>query len=156
MPLVCPICKTPAQELPGTGEVTGFRCVIHNNFKVADAVLRRAEEYTREQWEIALRKAKQRAWGNGPLSEEAISDFGQASQTDVDPTVIAPAAKLECLLKEPKSKNYQDGKNKEDDRRNPIASGRSVCVHGTIPLKTFVTLLTAIAHAVCHTDVTFR
>ena len=94
--------------------------------------------------------------GNGPLSEEAISDFGQASQTDVDPTVIAPAAKLECLLKEPKSKNYQDGKNKEDDRRNPIASGRSVCVHGTIPLKTFVTLLTAIAHAVCHTDLTFR
>ena len=81
---------------------------------------------------------------------------GQASQTDVDPTVIATAAKLECLLKESKSKNYQDGKNKEDDRRNPIASGRSVCVHGTIPLKTFVTLLTAIAHAVCHTDVTFR
>jgi len=61
MPLVCPICKTLAQELPGTGEVIGFRCVIHNNFKVADAVLRRAEEYTREQWEIALRKAKQRA-----------------------------------------------------------------------------------------------
>jgi len=59
---------------------------------------------------------------------------------------------LECLLKEPKSKNYQDGKNKEDDRRNPIASGRSVCVHGTIPLKTFVTLLTAIAHSLGHPD----
>jgi hypothetical protein len=82
--------------------------------------------------------------------------LGKHRQTDVDPTVIAPAAKLECLLKEPKSKNYQNGKNKEDDRRNPIASGRSVCVHGTILLKTFVTLLTAIAHAVCHTDVTFR
>jgi hypothetical protein len=49
--------------------------------------------------------------------------------------MVASAAKLECLLKEPKSKNYQDGKDKEDDRRNPIASGRSVCVHGTIPLK---------------------
>jgi hypothetical protein len=37
--------------------------------------------------------------------------------------MVASAAKLECLLKEPKSKNYQDGKDKEDDRRNPIASG---------------------------------
>jgi hypothetical protein len=61
MPLLCPICKSPAQELPRTGDATAFRCVIHNNFKVADAVLRRAEEYTRVQWEIALRKAKQRA-----------------------------------------------------------------------------------------------
>jgi hypothetical protein len=70
--------------------------------------------------------------------------------------MVASAAKLECLLKEPKSKNYQDGKDKEDDRRNPIASGRSVCVHSTIPLKTSVTLLTAIAQSVRHTDVTFR
>jgi hypothetical protein len=51
----------------------------------------------------------------------------------------------ECLLEEPKSKNYRDSKDKEDDRRNPIASRRSVRVHGTIPLKTFVTLLMAIA-----------
>jgi hypothetical protein len=43
------------------------------------------------------------------------------------------------FLKEPKSKNYQDGKDKEADRRNPIASGRNVCVHGTILLKTSVT-----------------
>jgi hypothetical protein len=36
-----------------------------------------AEEYTREQWEIALRKAKQsaRSLGSGSLSEETISDF---------------------------------------------------------------------------------
>jgi len=61
MPFVCPICKSPAQQLPGAGEATGFRCVIHHNFKVANAVWREAEEYTREQWEIALRKAKQRA-----------------------------------------------------------------------------------------------
>jgi hypothetical protein len=60
MPFVCPICKSPAQQLPSIGEAA-FRCVIHNNFKVADAVLRRAEEYTRVQWELALRKAKQRA-----------------------------------------------------------------------------------------------
>jgi hypothetical protein len=61
MPLVCPICKSPAQQLPNIGNETAFRCVIHHSFKVADAVWRDAEEYTREQWEIALRKAKQRA-----------------------------------------------------------------------------------------------
>jgi hypothetical protein len=32
----------------------------------------------------------------------------------------------------PKSKNYQDGKDKEDDRRNPIARAHR---HGTIPVK---------------------
>jgi hypothetical protein len=63
------------------------------------------------------------------------------------------------ILNESKSKNYQDGKDKERDRCNPIASGRSVSAHGTIPLKTSVTLPTAIAPligAVCHPDVTFR
>jgi hypothetical protein len=53
--------------------------------------------------------------------------------------------------REPKSKNYQDGKDEEGDRRDPITRGRSVYVHGTIPLRTSVTLLTAIA--VCHKDV---
>jgi len=61
MPVVCPICKSLAQQLPGTGYATAFRCVVHNHFKVADTVSERAEVYTREQWEIALRKAKQRA-----------------------------------------------------------------------------------------------
>jgi hypothetical protein len=61
MPLVCPICKSRAQQLPSIGGTTAFRCVIHHNFKLADAVWPDAEGYTREQWEIALRKAKQRA-----------------------------------------------------------------------------------------------
>jgi len=43
-----------------------------------------------------------------------------------------------AFLKEPKSKNYQDGKDKEDDRANPIPSVRDVCAHGTIPLNEFV------------------
>jgi hypothetical protein len=74
MPLVCPICKSPAQQLPGSGGATAFRCVIHNNFKVADTVSQRAEEYTREQWEIALRKAKERATpGKWPVIRR--SDF---------------------------------------------------------------------------------
>jgi len=61
MSLVCPICKSPAQQLPNIGDATAFRCVIHHNFKVADAVWSDAEEYTREQWEIALRRVRQRA-----------------------------------------------------------------------------------------------
>jgi hypothetical protein len=60
MPVICPICKSLAQQLPGTGDATAFRCVIHHDFKVADTVSERAEEYTRERWEIALRKAKER------------------------------------------------------------------------------------------------
>jgi len=46
---------------------------MHNNFKVANAVLRRAEEYSRVQWELALRKAE-RSLGDGPLLEKAISE----------------------------------------------------------------------------------
>ena len=62
-PLLCPICKSPAvQELDRTGDATGFDCETHGNFKVADTVFGegRAKDYTREQWEAALRKAKQR------------------------------------------------------------------------------------------------
>jgi hypothetical protein len=55
------------------------------------------------------------------------------------------------LLNEPKSENYQDRKDKEDDRRHPVARARA---HDTIPVKTFVA--NGLAHAVCHTDVTFR
>jgi hypothetical protein len=72
---------------------------------------------------------------------------------------IQPTEWEDPFLEKSKSKNYQDGKDKEDDRRNPIAAGRSVCVHGTIPLRKSVTLVTMIAQllgTVCHPDVTFR
>ena len=59
VPRVCPICKSPAQELPHTGHATGFECPTHDKFKVADTIL--AEECTRQRWEAALRKAKLRA-----------------------------------------------------------------------------------------------
>ena len=62
-PLLCPICKSPAvQELDRTGDATGFDCATHGPFKVADTVFveGRAKNYTREQWEAALQKAKQR------------------------------------------------------------------------------------------------
>jgi hypothetical protein len=56
-------------------------------------------------------------------------------------------------LEEPKSKNYQSGKDEEDDRRHPIARAH---LHGTIPRGRFVTLLTAIAQSISHAGVTFR
>jgi hypothetical protein len=63
------------------------------------------------------------------------------------------------FLKKTKSKNYQDGKDKEEDRRNPIATGHSVCVHGSVHLRKSITLVTTIAQllgTVCHPHVTFR
>ena len=66
MPVVCPICKSLAQQLLGTGYATAFRCVIHNNFKVSDTVS--------EQSSV-------RRLGNGALSEEAISERVRASGT---------------------------------------------------------------------------
>jgi hypothetical protein len=63
MTVVCPICKSSAQELPRTGDTTGFHCPTHGDFKVAETVFAEAEakNYTRDQWEAALDKAKQRA-----------------------------------------------------------------------------------------------
>jgi len=58
-PLLCPICKSPAKELPRTGDATGFDCPTHGKFKIADTIA--AEECTRQRWEAALRKAKLRA-----------------------------------------------------------------------------------------------
>jgi hypothetical protein len=61
MTVVCPICKTSAQEFSRTRDATGFHCPTHGDFKVADTVLANAKNYTREQWEAALDKAEQRA-----------------------------------------------------------------------------------------------
>jgi len=62
MATVCPICKCPAQEVSRTDDATGFHCPAHGDFKVADTVFAEEEgvEYTREEWEAALDKAKQR------------------------------------------------------------------------------------------------
>ncbi len=67
MTLVCPICKTPAQELDRTGDATGFYCTIHGHFKVADTIAV-DEYYTRAEWEDALRVAKYEAMeGEWPI-----------------------------------------------------------------------------------------
>ena len=74
MAIVCPICKTSAQELPRTGDATAFHCPTHGDFKVADTVLAKAKNYTREQWEAALDRAEERAEPDeGPLI--IVDDF---------------------------------------------------------------------------------
>ena len=59
MAVLCPICKSSAQELPA-GDSTAFHCPTHGDFKVADTVLAKAKDYTRDQWEAALDKAEER------------------------------------------------------------------------------------------------
>jgi hypothetical protein len=63
MALLCPICKSVVQELASTWEATGFDCETDGKFKVANTVFApegHVRNYTNEQWEAALRKAKQR------------------------------------------------------------------------------------------------
>jgi hypothetical protein len=59
MTVVCPICKSSAQELLHTGDAAVFHCPTHGDFKVAETVF--AEDHTRDQWEAALDKAEERA-----------------------------------------------------------------------------------------------
>jgi hypothetical protein len=62
-PVPCPICKNPAaQERGRFGNVTGFYCPVHHDFKVADSVLAEdwAKDYGRSEWQAALSKAKRR------------------------------------------------------------------------------------------------
>jgi hypothetical protein len=63
MTIVCPICKTSAQVLPA-GDATAFHCPTHGDFKVANTVLAKAKDFTRDQWEAALDKAEERAEPN--------------------------------------------------------------------------------------------
>jgi hypothetical protein len=60
MALVCPICKSPAQELARSDDATGFYCTIYGHFKVANRIAV-DEYYTRAEWEAALRAAKYKA-----------------------------------------------------------------------------------------------
>ena len=60
MTAICPICKSPAQELSRFSDATGFHCPTHGDFKVADTT-RVDEYYTRAEWEVALLSAKYKA-----------------------------------------------------------------------------------------------
>ena len=69
MPL-CPICHSEAKELPRTDDHDAFDCPNHGKFKVHGTVLAVALNHpaSREQWEAALKKAKERTKpGEWPL-----------------------------------------------------------------------------------------
>jgi predicted RNA-binding Zn-ribbon protein involved in translation (DUF1610 family) len=65
MAVVCPICKSSAQELPA-GEATAFHCPTHGDFKVAETVFAeakakakaKAKDYTRDQWEARSKPSR--------------------------------------------------------------------------------------------------
>ena len=72
MALLCPVCKSVAQELDRTGDATGFYCATHGKFEIADTIF--PEDYTRQQWEVALKKAQLRTkQGEWPIVR--IRDF---------------------------------------------------------------------------------
>ena len=72
MTLVCPICNSPVEELDRTGDATGFHCATHGDFKISDTIF--PEDYTRQQWELALKKAQLRTkQGEWPIVR--VRDF---------------------------------------------------------------------------------
>ena len=74
MTLVCPICNSPVEELDRTGDATGFHCATHSKFEIADTIF--PEDYTRQQWEVALKKAQLRTkQGEWPIVR--IRDFNR-------------------------------------------------------------------------------
>jgi len=74
MTLVCPICNSPVEELDRTGDASGFHCATHGKFKIADTIF--PEDYTRQQWEVALKKAQLRTkQGEWPIVR--IRDFNR-------------------------------------------------------------------------------
>ena len=73
MTTVCPICKSPAQELARAGDARGFYCKIHGHFKVADTIAPE-DYYTRAEWEAALRAAKHKSM-EGEWPAIRLGDF---------------------------------------------------------------------------------
>jgi hypothetical protein len=58
--LLCPICKSVAEELTRAEDARGFYCKTHGHFRVANSI-GVDEYYTRDEWEAALRVAKYEA-----------------------------------------------------------------------------------------------
>ena len=78
MAVVCPICKSSAQELPA-GEATAFHCPTHGDFKVAETVFAeakakaKAKDYTRDQWEARSKPSRH------SLAESRLPSIGWRS-----------------------------------------------------------------------------
>jgi hypothetical protein len=62
------------EELDRTGDATGFHCATHGKFKITDTIF--PEDYTRQQWEFALKKAQLRT-KQGELPLVRIRDFNR-------------------------------------------------------------------------------
>ena len=69
MAIACPICKCPAQEVSRTGDATGF--MVTSRLPTEEEGV----EYTREEWEAALDKAKERMEPGGAGGELASYSY---------------------------------------------------------------------------------
>jgi hypothetical protein len=76
-PVLCPICKTTAQPLDRVGDADGYRCATHSAFRVARFVFaeERAKQWTREQWEAALHRARGRTEKTTPGEWPLITTY---------------------------------------------------------------------------------
>jgi hypothetical protein len=66
---ICPICKSTVEEIePGFFDGITFRCAKHDEFGVADSVLKlpRYMNAAPAEWETALKRAKVAAPGKRP------------------------------------------------------------------------------------------
>lgn len=57
---ICPICKSDAKPLDKVGPADGFDCPQHGRFKVSSTVQITRQNASRDQWELALKRAKAR------------------------------------------------------------------------------------------------
>ena len=60
--VICPICKTKAKPLDNKPDTTGFDCATHNKFRVTGTALKEDANKSRQEWEAALKRAKERAY----------------------------------------------------------------------------------------------
>lgn len=68
--VACPICNSESKPLDRTGDAVGLDCPVHGTFKVAGSVfaVETCKNASRENWESALKKAKENARpGIGPV-----------------------------------------------------------------------------------------
>jgi hypothetical protein len=78
--LVCPICGTKAKPLDRISDATGFECLNHGRFRVADAVKASPTYWNAsgEKWERALLRARSRhpdAWA-AIIKDDDFDDYG--------------------------------------------------------------------------------
>jgi len=96
---------------------------------------------------------------SSPCSARPVASLFIAPIPHGQTSLLALATEWERLFKETQKRELLGWQRQRGrpTQSNPIRSARNVCAHGIIPLKAFVTYLTAIAQSlgtVCHTNVT--